>query len=35
VLHFTLSEFDEMTIDEIRKWHREAVAIVKAMRGGR
>jgi hypothetical protein len=30
VLHFRLSDYDEMTIEEIERWADEAVAIVKA-----
>ena len=32
VLHFTLSEIDEMDLRELKAWHGEAVRIVKEMR---
>jgi hypothetical protein len=35
VLHFTLADFDDMTMAELERWHAEAAAIVKALTGSR
>jgi hypothetical protein len=35
VLHFTLSEIEDMDWDELALWHAEAAAIVRAMHGER